>query len=249
MAGHSHWARIKRKKGATDAKRGKVFSKCARAIMVAVRNGGPDPAMNLALRYAMDDARAANMPRENIERAVRKGAGELGGAAIEEIAYEGYGPGGAAILVETMTDNRNRTTAELQKIFERNGGAMGRPGCVAWIFEKRGVVAVGAGADEEKVMEVALAAGADDMRDLQDGFEVTSPPEAFGRVRSALEEAGLPIERAEITRVPKSSVVLGEADARKVLALLEALDDHDDVQKVHSNFDIDSDLLARIQAG
>lgn len=248
MSGHSHWARIKRKKGATDAKRGKVFSKCARAIMVAARNGGADPSMNLSLRYAIDDARAANMPRENIERALKKGAGELGGAAIEEIAYEGYGPGGVAILLETMTDNRNRTTSELQKIFEKGGGAMGRPGCVAWLFEQKGVVAIGAGAEEEKIMEVALAAGAEDMRDLQDGFEVISPPEVFHQVRSALQEAGFAIERAEITRIPKSSVPLGENDARKALALLEALDDHEDVQKVHANFEIDADLLARIQA-
>ena len=249
MAGHSHWARIKRKKGATDAKRGKVFSKCARAIMVAARQGGADPAMNLALRYAMDDARAANMPKDNIERALRKGAGELEGVSIEEAAYEGYGPGGVAILVEALTDNRNRTTSELQRIFEKGGGSMGRQGCVAWMFDTKGVIAVGAGADEEKVMEVALAAGAEDMRDLQDGFEVTTPPEAFALVRDALQGAGIPIERAEVAQVPKNYVTLGEADARKVLALMEALDDHDDTQKVHSNFDIDSDLLEKIQAG
>jgi YebC/PmpR family DNA-binding regulatory protein len=248
MAGHSHWAGIKHKKAREDAKRGKIFSRCARAITVAARQGGGDPAMNLALRYAIDEARAANMPKDSIERAVKKGTGELDdGKPIEEIVYEGYAPGGVAVLVEVVTDNRNRTAGEITKTFEKAGGSVGRPGCVAWMFQQKGLITVGE-ADEEQVMEVALTAGAEDMQEIDAGYEITTPPEAFLQVREALDAAGLEIGNAEIAQVPQSYVPLSEEDAPKVLRLMEALDDHDDVQKVHANFDIDADVLEKIQA-
>ncbi|MFO8012070.1 MAG: YebC/PmpR family DNA-binding transcriptional regulator [Phycisphaerae bacterium] len=250
MSGHSHWATIKRKKGAQDAKRGKQFSKCAKAIIVAARMGGGDPDMNLRLRYAIDDAKAVNMPNANIERAIKKGTGELDdGSQIEEIIYEGYGPGGVAIFVEALTDNRNRTSSEVGKIFERHGGNMGQPGCVAWMFSQKGLVTGPAGQDEETLMEAALAAGAEDLSVTEDGYEVYTPPDALQDVKQALETAGVPVEAAEIAQVPQTYVSLEEPDARKTLALLEELDDHDDVQKVHSNVDVDADLVEKIQAG
>ena len=250
MSGHSHWATIKRKKGAADAKRGKQFSKCAKAIIVAARMGGGDPDMNLRLRYAIDDAKAVNMPNANIERAIKKGTGELDdGSQIEEIIYEGYGSGGVAIFVEAMTDNRNRTSSEVGKIFEKHGGNMGQPGCVAWMFSQKGLVTGPAGQDEETLMEAALAAGAEDLSVTEDGYEIYTPPDVLQDVKQALEEAGVPVDGAEISQVPQTYVSLEEADARKTLALLEELDDHDDVQKVHSNVDVDADLVEKIQAG
>jgi len=248
MSGHSHWSTIKRKKGREDAKRGKQFSKCAKAIIVAARTGGGDPDMNLQLRYAIDDAKAVNMPGANIERAIKKGTGELDdGTRIEEIVYEGYGPGGVAIFVEATTDNRNRTSSEISKIFERHGGNIGRPGCVAWMFSQKGVITGPAGQDEEILMEAALAAGAEDLSATDDGYEIYTPPDALQAVRQALAGAGLPVESAEVSQVPQSYVSLEEADARKTLALLEELDDHDDVQQVHSNVDVDADLVEKIQ--
>jgi len=248
MSGHSHWSTIKRKKGREDAKRGKQFSKCAKAIIVAARTGGGDPDMNLQLRYAIDDAKAVNMPGANIERAIKKGTGELDdGTRIEEIVYEGYGPGGVAIFVEATTDNRNRTSSEISKIFERHGGNIGRPGCVAWMFSQKGVITGPAGQDEEILMEAALAAGAEDLSATDDGYEIYTPPAALQAVRQALAGAGLPVESAEVSQVPQSYVSLEEADARKTLALLEELDDHDDVQQVHSNVDVDADLVEKIQ--
>ena len=249
MSGHSHWSTIKRKKGAQDAKRGKQFSKCAKAIIVAARTAGGDPDMNLRLRYAIDDARAINMPGANIERAIKKGTGELDdGAQIEEVVYEGYGPGGVAVLVEALTDNRNRTSSGVGKIFERHGGNMGQPGCVAWMFSQKGVITVTACDDEEQLMEAALSAAAEDMTETDDGFEIYTPPEAFEGVKTALSEAGIPVEGAEVSQVAQAYVSLSEDDARKTLALLEELDDHDDVQKVHSNVDIDADLVEKIRA-
>jgi len=249
MSGHSHWATIKRKKGAADAKRGKQFSKCAKAIIVAARTGGGDPDMNLRLRYAIDDAKAVNMPNANIDRAIKKGTGELDdGTQIEEIIYEGYGPGGVAIFVEAMTDNRNRTSSEVGKVFERHGGNMGQPGCVAWLFSQKGVVTGPAGQDEETLMEAALAAGAEDLSTTEDGYEIYTPPDVLQAVKQALEGTDVPVEGAEVSQVPQTYVSLEEADARKTLALLEELDDHDDVQKVHSNVDIDADLVEKIQA-
>jgi len=250
MSGHSHWSTIKRKKGREDAKRGKQFSKCAKAIIVAARLGGGDPDMNLRLRYAIEDARAVNMPGANIERAVKKGTGELDdGSRIEEVTYEGYGPGGVAVFVEAMTDNRNRTASEVGKIFERHGGHIGRPGCVAWMFSQKGVVTGPVGQDEETLMEAALAAGAEDLTTTDDGYEIYTPPEALQDVKQALADAGVPVEGAEVAQVPQTYVSLAEDDARKTLALLEDLQDHDDVQKVHSNVDVDADLVAKIQAG
>jgi len=249
MSGHSHWSTIKRKKGAADAKRGKMFSKCAKAIIVAARTGGGDPNMNLRLRYAIDDAKAVNMPNANIDRAIKKGTGELGdGAQIEEILYEGYGPGGVAILVEVMTDNRNRTGGEVSRIFERHAGNMGQPGCVGWMFSQKGVITVTGDPDEEQLMEVALSAGAEDLSEAEGGFDVLTPPEAFEAVKQALTEAGVAYEAAEISQVAQNYVALSDDDARKTLALLEELDDHDDVQKVHSNMDIDADLVEKMQA-
>jgi len=250
MSGHSHWATIKRKKGAADAKRGKQFSKCAKAIIVAARMGGGDPDMNLRLRYAIDDAKSVNMPNANIERAIKKGTGELDdGSQIEEIIYEGYGAGGVAIFVEAMTDNRNRTSSEVGKIFERHGGNMGQPGCVAWMFSQKGLITGPAGQDEEALMEAALAAGAEDLSVAEDGYEIYTPPEALQDVKQALQEAGIPVDGAEVSQIPQTYVSLEEDDARKTLALLEELDDHDDVQKVHSNVDVDADLVEKIQAG
>ena len=250
MSGHSHWAGIKHKKAKVDAKRGKVFSRCARAITVAARQAGGDPAMNLTLRYAIDDARAENMPKDSIERAIKKGTGELADdKPIEEITYEGYAHGGVAVLVEAITDNRNRTSGEITKIFEKAGGSIGRPGCVAWMFTSKGLILTGPGQDEERVMDIALSAGAEDMSPAGDGFEITVPPEAFAAVRSALEAAGIPIESAQVAKVPQAYVSLSEADARKVLRLMEALDEHEDVQKLHANFDIDVKILEKIQAG
>jgi len=247
MSGHSHWATIKRKKGAADAKRGQAFSKCARALMLAARRGS-DPTMNLALRYAMDEARAVNMPRDSIDRAIKKGAGELEGQEIVEVVYEGYGPGGVAVLAEAVTDNRNRTSAEIGKVFERHGGHMGPPNCVAYMFSKKGLITVTGFKDEEKLMDVALGAGADDLSETDDGFEVISPPEAFEAVKKALADAQIPVARAELTQRPQNFVPLSESDARKVLGLMESLEDHDDVQKVHSNFDIPTEVLEKIQA-
>jgi len=250
MSGHSHWSTIKRKKGAADAKRGKMFSKCAKAIIVAARMGGGDPSMNLRLRYAIDDARAVNMPNANIDRAIKKGTGELDdGTLIEEVVYEGYAPGGVAVLAEAMTDNRNRTSSGVSKVFERHGGHLGQPGCVAWMFTQKGVVTVTGFDDEERLMDVALSAGAEDLAETDDGFEVIAALDAFENVKAALQEAGIGIEQAEISQVPQNYVSLAETDARKVLALLEDLDDHDDVQKVHSNFDIAPEVLEKIQAG
>jgi len=247
MSGHSHWARIKRKKGATDAKRGQLFSKCARAITVAARHGG-DPALNLTLRYAIDDARAANMPKDSIDRAVKKGTGELADdKPFAAVLYEGYAPGGVAVLVECLTDNRNRTAGEIHHLFERSGGSLGRPGCVAWMFASKGVLLTAAGADEERVMDAALAAGADDMTESDGAFEITCAPENLGRVKEALQKAGIPVESAEVRQVPQNYVALDEASAPKVLRLMEALEDHDDVQKVHANFDIAPALLEKLQ--
>ena len=247
MSGHSHWATIKRKKGAADAKKGKAFSKCARMILLAARKG-TDPTMNLSLRYALDEARAVNMPRDSVDRAIKKGAGDLEGAALQEAVYEGYGPGGVAILADVVTDNRNRTSAEIVKIFERHGGNLGQPNCVKWMFAKKGVVTVTAPADEEKLMDVALGAGADDLSPTDDGFEIITPPDAFEPVKKALADAKIAVAHAELVQRPQAFVTLGESDARKVLALMEALEDHDDVQKVHSNFDIPVGVLEKIQA-
>ena len=247
MSGHSHWATIKRRKGAADAKRGQAFSKCAKALMLAARKG-TDPNMNLALRYALDEARACNMPKDSVERAIKKGAGELEGQQLQEVTYEAYGQAGVAILIEVVTDNRNRTSSEISKIVERHGGRMGQPNSVAWLFSTRGIIMVSGFKDEERVMDVALGAGAEDLSPTDDGFEVVTPIEAMETVKKALEAAQIPVARAELAKRPQNYISLGESDARKILGLMEAIEDHDDVQKVHSNFDVPIEIIEKLQA-
>ncbi len=249
MAGHSHWAGIKHKKGVVDAKRGKIFSKYAKHISTAARNGGGDPDMNLKLKYAIEKARQANMPKENIERAIKSGTGELPGQTYEEITYEGYGPGGVAILMNMVTDNRNRTAAEIRKLFETKNGSLAQSGSVAWQFETRASIVVpGEGVDEEKLLEVALEAGADNMTAVGGIFEITGPPEVLEPTRSAAEVAGYTVSDAEITRVPQNKVALeSPSDGKKIIALLLALEDHDDVQNVYTNYDVPEDLLAQVE--
>jgi YebC/PmpR family DNA-binding regulatory protein len=244
MAGHSHWARIKRAKASNDARRGKVWSKLSRAIIVAARNGGSDPDTNLALRYAIDAAKADNMPKDTIERAIKKGAGGLDGARFEELLYEGYGPGGAAIICSVLSDNRNRTAPEIKRIFEQRGGNLGATNCVGWMFESRGVIIVSAdAADEESLTDLALEAGADDLRQDDGAFELTCDPSAFDGLRKALADADIKFESAEVSMIPSSNVTLAGDEARKMIGLIEGLEDHDDVQKVYSNCEIsDADM-------
>ena len=247
MSGHSHWATIKRKKGAADAKKGKVFSKCAKLIMSAARTGGGDPNMNLTLRYAIEDARAVNMPKDNIDRAVRKGTGELEGVTLDEIVYEGYGAGGVAIMVEVLTDNRNRTAPEIRKLFENAGSSLANPGSVAWMFEKKGIISVKRdAAEEDKLLDIILEAGADDMQSFDDFYEITCEPSAFSNVRKALLDNNITPDTAQVANVAKQNVTPSTDDARKALKLMEALEDHDDVQNVSANFDIPPELLAEM---
>ncbi len=249
MSGHSKWSSIKHKKGAADAKRGQLFSKLSRAILVAAKEGGGDPVNNLALQNAIEKAKSYSMPRDNIDRAIAKGSGADADAdAFETIVYEGYGPEGVALIVEALTDNRNRTAADVRHLFAKHGGNLGATGAVAWQFERLGVVVVSAdGADEEELLLVAADAGADDV--LQDGstFQVTSPPEALTAVRTAVEAAGFTIESAELQLVPKTTVsVDDEAKARQVMRLVEALEENDDVQDVYANFDIPERVLEAV---
>ena len=249
MSGHSKWSSIKHKKGAADAKRGKLFSKLARAIIVAAREGGPDPAANLALQNAIEKARSYSMPKDNIERAIARasGAGE-DTESFEHITYEGYGPNGVAIIVEALTDNRNRTAAEVRHVFSKHDGNLGTSGAVAWLFERRGVILVDADrADEDDVTLAAADGGADDVSQDGSSFEVTTSPEALSSVREALEQAGIDVESAETTLVAKTTVELAdEAAARKTLRLIDALEELDDVDEVHANFDIPEHLLEAV---
>lgn len=239
MAGHSHWAGIKHKKGLADKKKGKVFSKWAKQIMAAARKSGGDPGMNLPLKYAVEKARAANMPKDKIERAIKKGTGELEGGDLAELLYEGYGPGGVAILAEILTDNRNRSFSEIKKIFEKKGGNLGSSGCVAWIFESKGFMTVEEDTvEEDRLMEIALEAGAEDLERQGGLYQITTDPQVFDKVKSYLEEKEVKLKGAEITRIPKSFVTLDAKTGNKTLALLEELEDHDDVQSVHANFDM-----------
>ena len=249
MAGHSKWANIKHKKAATDAKRGKAWSKISKAIMVAAKSGS-DPEVNIRLRTLITEARAVSMPKENIDRAIKKGAGELdGGSTFEEILYEGYGPDGVAILCEILTDNRNRTAPELRKLFEKGGGKMGATGCVGYLFDRKGLFLVAKDkVDEEKLMEIAMEAGADDFSRTDDGFEVTCDPDAFSVVCDALDTAEIECESKSVTRIPQNTVDLDAAVGRKVLQLIESLDDHDDVQSVSANFNISDEAMAEIEA-
>lgn len=247
MAGHSHWANIAHKKGVADKKRGKLFGKLSRAIIVAAQTGGGDPTTNLALRYAIDKARKASMPKDNIERAIRKGCGETGGEQFEEVIYEGYGPEGVAVLCDILTENRNRTASEIRKIFEVHGGNLGSTGCVAWMFERKGLFTVPAeNVSEEQLIEVALEAGADDVRREGDVFEVLCAPENFQNVADALEQARIPTDLAEITRIPSNTVDLNAESGRKVLRLIEALEDQDDVQSVTANYNIPDEVMEEV---
>ena len=247
MSGHSHWATIKHKKGAVDAKRGKLWSKLSRAIIIAARHGGGDPNMNLKLRYAIDKAREVSMPKDNIERAIKRGTGEVEGMTFEEITYEGFGSGGVAILVDVLTDNRNRTSGEVRKIFERAGGNMGSAGCVGYLFERKGLFSVpAAGLDEDTLMGIALDAGADDMKREGDTFEITCDPASFNKVKEALAAGKVEVAASEITQLPKVYVDTDTETAKKVLRLIEAIDDHDDVQNVYSNLHLTEKLMAEV---
>lgn len=248
MAGHSHWANIQHKKGIADAKRGKLWSKLSRAIIIAAKNGGGDPGMNLKLRYAIDKARQVSMPRDNIERAIKRGTGEGNTDTFDEIVYEGFGPGGVAVLVEVLSDNRNRTGGEVRKIFEKGGGTMGGPGCVGYLFERKGLLTVSAaGADEDALMAVALDAGAEDLRREGEVFEITCEPAGFQKVQEALAGAKVLVMSAELPMLAKVEVDPPDAETTmKAARLLEALDEHDDVQNVYSNLRMTSELIAEL---
>lgn len=247
MSGHSHWATIKHKKGAVDAKRGKLWSKLSRAIIIAAKNGGGDPNMNLKLRYAIDKARSVSMPKDNIERAIKRGTGDMEGVVFEEITYEGYGPGGSAILVDVLTDNRNRTAGEVRKIFERSGGKMGSAGNVGFLFERKGVFSIDAAAmDEDSLMAIVLDAGADDLKSSGSAFEITCDPAHFSQVQAALEKANLKPIVAEVHQVAKAPREMDTETGHKVMRLMEALDDHDDVQNVYSDVSISDAMIAEM---
>jgi YebC/PmpR family DNA-binding regulatory protein len=246
MSGHSKWSTIKRRKGAQDEKRGKLFAKLLRAIEVAAREGGPSVEGNMTLASAVEKARDASVPTDNIERAIKRGAGETGGARYEEVIYEGYAPGGVAVMVEALTDNRNRTGQEIRHAFTHLGGNLGDPGSVAWMFDRRGFIVLdkGSAPDEDRVLEIILEAGADDLRDSGDQWEIVTEPDAFREVRRALEEAGVPVASSEVTMLPQTGVPVGADKAGAVLRLVETLEDVDDVQAVYSNFDIPEEVLA-----
>lgn len=248
MAGHSHWAGIKHKKALVDAKRGKLWSRLSKAIIIAAKMGGGDPDMNVRLRTAIDDAKAVSMPKENITRAIKRGTGELAGVTYESVTYEGYGAGGVAVLCEVLTDNRNRTAPEIRKLFEVSDGKLGAAGCVAWMFEKKGLFLIPIGkVDEDRLMEIALEAGADDVSPSGQNFEITCRPESYQAVKEALAAAGIEPEVAELSLIPKNTVDIEDAEtARKVLKLMERLDDHDDVQSVSANFNIPDSIMAEI---
>lgn len=239
MSGHSKWHTIKHKKGAADAKRGKVFTRIIKELTIAARNGGGNPDMNPRLRTIIAEARSANMPAENIKRAVRRGTGEEPGVSYEEVTYEGYGPGGAAVIIDVLTDNRNRTVGELRFMLSKHGGNLGETNSVAWMFDKKGYIVVGKGkAEEEKLMSVALEAGADDMRDDGESWEILSPPEGFQAVLDAVKALGVEPDAAQVTMLPQNYVKLEGKTASAMVRLMDALDDHDDVKQVYSNFDI-----------
>ncbi len=245
MSGHSKWANIKHRKGRQDAARGKLFGKLAKAIEIAAREGGGSPEFNPTLATAIYKAKSASMPHDNNERAIKRGTGEIEGAQYEEIWYEGYGPGGVALYVQILTDNRNRAASDVRSTFTRGGGNLGEPGSVGYLFSQKGLIGV-KGAEDD-VMLTSLEAGAEDIKESSgDWFEVITPPAALGGVRDALDRAGLEIDSADVTQLPSSTVPVGEGDARKLLRLIDALDDLDDVQAVFSNYDIDDDVMERI---
>jgi YebC/PmpR family DNA-binding regulatory protein len=249
MSGHSRWSQIKRKKGKTDVQRGKLFSKILREITVAARNGGGDPKGNLRLKAAIESAKGANMPADNVKRAIQKGTGELPGEQYEEVTYEGYAPGGVAVLLRVLTDNKNRTGPELRHIFERNGGHMGTAGCVAWMFERRGLIQADATRiREDELLEKALDAGAADVRQVEKSFEIATAPDEMEEVRQRLERAGVPVIEAQVDMVPQSTVRVEGKDAAAVLRLIEAIEEQDDVQSVYSNYDIADEVIEAITA-
>jgi YebC/PmpR family DNA-binding regulatory protein len=246
MAGHSKWANIKHRKARQDAAKGKTWSKCSRAIIVAARQGGGDPEYNLALRYAVDEAKAANMPKDTIAKAIKRGTGETAGASYEEIRYEGYGPAGVAVIVDCLTDNVNRTAPEIRRIFEKHGGNLGKPGAVAFGFEQKGLALIEAArATEDQLMEVALEAGADDVVEADGAWEVTCPPADLHALKEALVAAGVEPDSATITWLPQSPVACDASTAEKILRLIDAFEDHDDVQKVFHNAEIPDEVLER----
>ncbi len=249
MAGHSHWAGIKHKKALIDNKRGKLWSKLSKAIIVAAKLGGGDLDANVRLRQAVADAKAGNMPNDTIDRAIKKGTGELEGGNVDEVLYEGYGPSGVAVLCDIMTDNRNRTAPEIRNLFEKHGGKLGATNCVAWMFDRKGLFVIPAAqTDEEKLMELVVEHGADDIRLNDDVFEVTCEADCYSAVSDALEEAGIQVQSREITRIPTNTVDLDASNARAVLKLMELLDDHDDVQNVSANFNISDEVMAELAA-
>jgi len=247
MSGHSKWHSIKHKKGAVDAKRGKIFTKLIKEITVATRMGGKDPDSNARLRAAIAAAKAENMPKENIERGIKKGTGEIEGSTYEEAMYEGYGPGGVAVLVEVLTDNRNRAVAEVRHVFERHGGSLGAAGCVAWMFTQKGLIILPKEqTNEEKLFEVALEAGAEDIKEGEEEFEVITEPSLFEQVKTAIEGNGLAYTLAEITMIPQTTTTLEGKNAQQMLTLMELLEDNDDVNHVYANFDIPDEVMEAI---
>jgi len=248
MSGHSHWASIKHKKASVDAKRGKSWSKVARMIIMAARRGGGDPNTNLSLRYAIDKAKSVSMPKDTIDKAIKKATGGVEGVNFEEIVYEGYGPKGVAIMVDVLTDNRTRTVAEIKKMFERHGGALGSAGCVNWMFSKKGLITVKTAAvKEDDLMEIALSAGADDLRNVGEHYEITCQPAAFEGLKKALAEKSIPTEVAEISMVAASNVPISNVEtARKIIAIMDEFEDHEDVQNAYANFNIPDDIMAKL---
>lgn len=247
MAGHSKWANIKHRKGRQDAARGKLFAKLAKGIEVAARQGGGDPDFNPTLATAVDKAKSASMPNDNIERAIKRGTGEVEGAHYEEIWYEGYGPGGVALYCQILTDNRNRAASDVRSAFTRHNGSLGEPGSVAYLFDQAGLIV--ARGEEDEVMLTALEAGADDVREAgPSSYEVVTDPSRLSDVRTALESAGVEIESADVTQLPSTTIPVDESEAKKLLRLIDALDDLDDVQEVYSNYDIEEDLMERVLA-
>ncbi len=248
MSGHSKWANIKHRKAAQDAKKGAAYQRLTKAVIAAAKAGGGDPNANFRLKVAIDRAREGNVPMDNIERAIKKGSGEIEGAIYDEVTYEGYGPAGVAIMVETLTDNRNRTAPEMRSLFTKSGGAIGEAGCVAWNFERRGVIRVeGKGIDEEALLGVAAEAGADDLQGDDEGFDVYCDPSSLSDVGIALKGAGYPVESMEISMVPKNTVSITRKDeASKLLTMVERFEEHDDVQNVYANFDIPDEILEEL---
>jgi YebC/PmpR family DNA-binding regulatory protein len=248
MSGHSKWSSIKHKKGAADAKRGKLFSKLSRAIIVAAKEGGPEPSNNLALQNAIEKARSYSMPKDNIERAIARGAGQdADAAAFETILYEGYAPGGVAVIVEALTDNRNRTAADVRHLFAKSDGNLGESGSVAWLFERRAIVLVDGAADEDELTLAAAEGGAEDVERDGSTWQVTAAPEDLSAVRAAIEAAGFTVDSAELTMAPKTTIeVADESQAKKILRLIDALEDNDDVQEVYANFDIPERVLEEV---